>query len=140
MSYQYEIITDTTTLEKQNKILREGIINFNEPFVGCKPAQFSVYVKENDIIIGGAIVFAHSQSIYVDVLWIDENHGRLGIGSHLLQTLEKEAVKRNISESTLDTFSFQAEQFYLKQGYQHLGTIKNYINGHDRIYLRKKLR
>ncbi|HAT2017054.1 TPA: GNAT family N-acetyltransferase, partial [Legionella pneumophila] len=29
--------------------------------------------------------------------------------------------------------------FYLKQGYIHLGIIKNYLNGHDRIYLRKEL-
>ncbi|TIE22137.1 N-acetyltransferase, partial [Legionella pneumophila] len=53
--------------------------------------------------------------------------------------VEAEAVKRGIPASTLDTFSFQAEGFYLKQGYKHLGTIKNYLEGHDRIYLRKQL-
>lgn len=28
---------------------------------------------------------------------------------------------------------------YLKQGYKHIGTIEDYIEGYDRIYLRKKL-
>ncbi|HAU2049158.1 TPA: GNAT family N-acetyltransferase, partial [Legionella pneumophila] len=78
-------------------------------------------------------------SIYVDVLWVNEKHRGLGIGAELLRSVEAEAIKRGIPASTLDTFSFQAEGFYLKQGYKHLGTIKNYLEGHDRIYFRKQL-
>lgn len=139
MDYQVEIITDPILMEEQNKVLREGIISFNEPFLGSKPEKFSVYAKDNNRIIGGAIVYAHTKSIYIDVLWVDNNYRGSGIGADLLNAVEKEALKRSISESTLDTFSFQAEKFYLKQGYTHLGTIKDYIEGYDRIYLRKKL-
>lgn len=96
--------------------------------------------KNENNIIGGAIVYAHKSSIYVDALWVSEKYRGRGIGAELLRSVETEAVKRGIPESTLDTFSFQAEGFYLKQGYKHLGTIKNYLEGHDRIYLRKKLK
>ena len=125
MGYQLEIITDTSLMEEQNKVVREGIISFNEPFIGSKPKRFSVYAKDKNQIIGGAIVYAHTTSIYIDVLWVDNNYRGSGIGTDLLNAVEQEALKRNISESTLDTFSFQAEEFYLKQGYTHLGTIKD---------------
>lgn len=78
-------------------------------------------------------MYAHRSSVYVDVLWVSEKYR--GIGAELLRSVEAEAIKRGISASTLDTFSFQA----VKQGYQHLGTIKDYLEGYDRIYLRKRL-
>ncbi|HAU2069964.1 TPA: GNAT family N-acetyltransferase, partial [Legionella pneumophila] len=124
MSYQLELVVDTKLLEQQDKIIRDGIINFNAPFTGTKPERYSIYAKDNESnIIGGAIVFAHTNSIYVDVLWVNEKHRGLGIGAELLRSVEAEAIKRGIPASTLDTFSFQAEGFYLKQGYKHLGTI-----------------
>lgn len=140
MNYQLELVIDTKLLEQQDKIIRDGIVNFNAPFTGIKPEQYSIYVKNHEgNIIGGAIVYAHKSSIYVDVLWVNEQYRGLGIGAELLRSVETEAIKRGIPASTLDTFSFQAEGFYSKQGYQHLGTINNYLEGHDRIYLRKQL-
>ncbi|HAT8176255.1 TPA: GNAT family N-acetyltransferase [Legionella pneumophila] len=139
INYQLELVIDAKLLEQQDKIIRDGIVNFNAPFTGTKPERYSIYVKDNEDIIGGAIVYAHKSSIYVDVLWIKEEYRGLGIGAQLLRSVEAEAIKRGIPASTLDTFSFQAERFYLKQGYQHIGTIKNYLEGHDRIYFRKQL-
>ncbi|HAT9060359.1 TPA: GNAT family N-acetyltransferase [Legionella pneumophila subsp. pneumophila] len=139
INYQLELVIDAKLLEQQDKIIRDGIVNFNAPFTGTKPERYSIYVKDNEGIIGGAIVYAHKSSIYVDVLWVKEEYRGLGIGAELLRSVETEAIKRGIPASTLDTFSFQAERFYLKQGYQHIGTIKNYLEGHDRIYFRKQL-
>ncbi|HHP7830186.1 TPA: GNAT family N-acetyltransferase, partial [Legionella pneumophila] len=140
-NYQLELVVDTKLLEQQDKMIRDGIVNFNAPFTGSKPERYSIYVKDNENnIVGGAIVYAHKSSIYVDALWVSEKYPGRGIGAELLRGVETEAIKRGIPESTLDTFSFQAEGFYLKQGYKHLGIIKNYLEGHDRIYLRKKLK
>ncbi|HHF7367816.1 TPA: GNAT family N-acetyltransferase [Legionella bozemanae] len=140
INYQLELVIDAKLLEQQDKIIRDGIVNFNAPFTGTKPERYSIYAKDSEgNIIGGAIVYAHINSVYVDVLWVSEEYRGLGIGAGLLRSVETEAIKRGIPASTLDTFSFQAEGFYLKQGYQHLGTIKNYLEGHDRIYFRKQL-
>ncbi|KTD27189.1 MULTISPECIES: GNAT family N-acetyltransferase [Legionella] len=140
MNYQLELVTNTKLLEQQDKIIRDGIVNFNLPFIGSKPDRYSIYAKDNESnLIGGAIVYAYANSVYVDVLWVKEECRGQGIGAELLRNVEAEAIKRKIPASTLDTFSFQAEDFYLKQGYKHLGIIKNYLKGHDRIYLRKQL-
>ena len=44
-----------------------------------------------------------------------------------------------VSFSTINTMDFQAEEFYLKYGYKHICEFKNYILGHARIFLRKKI-
>jgi GNAT superfamily N-acetyltransferase len=140
MNYYFELVVDLKLLDQHDKIIRNGIINFNAPFTGSNLERYSIYAKDQEgNIIGGAIVYAHPSSIFVDVLWVEEKNRGLGIGADLLRKAELEAIKRGIPASTLDTFTFQAEEFYLKQGYKHLGTIKNYIQSHDRIYLRKQL-
>ena len=50
---------------------------------------------------------------------------------------EDEAIKRNIYYSTTDTFDFQAVNFYISNGYESIGIIRNYIEGHDKYYFRK---
>jgi hypothetical protein len=39
----------------------------------------------------------------------------------------------------LDTFSFQAPEFYKKCGHQEFGTLENFPTGHTRYFLTKKL-
>lgn len=138
MSYRFKVVNEQKVLECENKIIHEGLVQFNKPFLGDKPECFTVLAKDKgDNTIGGAIVYAHPKSVYVDMLWVSENHRGSGIGKSLLAQVEIEARKRNIMQCTLDTYSFQAEKFYLKQGYKKIGIINDYIDGYDRIYLRK---
>ena len=41
--------------------------------------------------------------------------------------------------SHLDTFDFQAKDFYLKHGYEIFGTLENCPPNHNRYYLKKAL-
>ncbi|WBV71930.1 hypothetical protein PGH42_02155 [Legionella pneumophila] len=81
MNYQLELVVDTKLLEQQDKMIRDGIVNFNAPFTGSKPERYSIYVKDNENnIVGGAIVYAHKSSIYVDALWVSEKYrGRVSV-------------------------------------------------------------
>jgi len=97
INYQLELVIDAKLLEQQDKIIRDGIVNFNAPFTGTnfnapftgtKPERYSIYVKDNEDIIGGAIVYAHKSSVYVDVLWVKEEYRGLGIGAQLLCSVE----------------------------------------------------
>lgn len=44
-----------------------------------------------------------------------------------------------MSIAIVDTFDFQAEEFYIKNGYDVIGEIKNFPKGHRRIYFSKVL-
>ncbi|MCA9507182.1 MAG: GNAT family N-acetyltransferase [Myxococcales bacterium] len=94
---------------------------------------------ENRKIIGGLILFAEKQSIFIYILWVYKNHRGRGIGSKLMRAAEKEGRQRGVAYSTTDTLAFQAANFCQKLGYHEIGIMKDYIEGHDRIFFRKLL-
>ena len=46
---------------------------------------------------------------------------------------------KDVKTAMVDTFDFQAEGFYLKNGYRPIGEINNFPEGHRRIYFSKEL-
>ena len=86
MNYQFELVTNLEQQDIHNKVLREGIISFNQKYIGDKPERYLVYVKSSaSEIVGGAIVYAHKSSVYIDVLWIKEEHREQHLGSQILK-------------------------------------------------------
>ncbi|OXB08400.1 hypothetical protein B0A81_08770 [Flavobacterium plurextorum] len=61
------------------------------------------------------------------------------MGTQILKHVEKIAKEKGAEISMLDTFDFQAEEFYLKNGYKQVGEIKNFPIGCRRIYFSKEL-
>ncbi len=56
-----------------------------------------------------------------------------------MQAAENEALARGCHGAYLDTFSFQAPDFYQKLGYEIYGKLDDFPKGHCRYFLRKKL-
>ena len=73
----------------------------------------------------------------IRLLWVSEDLRDKGIGTELVKKAEDVASKRKCHSSVVDTFSFQAREFYEKLGYTSFGTLDNFPNGHNRIYLTK---
>lgn len=136
----YKVVVDYAPSEADNAILREGIVAFNESIVGERDKEFSIFLKDDlGNIFGGIQAFLGSESIYIELLWIEGNLQKQGYGTQLLDTAEQEAVKNGCSFSAVDTFDFQAEEFYLKHGYERIGELKNCWLGHSKLFLRKNL-
>ncbi|WP_210419486.1 GNAT family N-acetyltransferase [Pedobacter sp. KBS0701] len=72
------------------------------------------------------------------LLWVKEEYKRKGLGSQLLKYIEKIALESGATISMLDTFDFQAEGFYVKNGYKVIGEIADFPKGHKRIYFAKR--
>ena len=77
--------------------------------------------------------------LFVNWLWVAEPFRRQGVGSLLLSGAEAIARERRCSSCYLDTFSFQAPEFYKRHGYQEFGRLEDFPPGHARIWLRKAL-
>jgi len=57
----------------------------------------------------------------------------------LLATPDSDGPQNGCDHIHLDTFDFQARDFYEKNGFQIFGTIEDYPIEHKRYYLIKKL-
>ena len=63
---------------------------------------------------------------FVKLFWISEPLRGKGHGAKLLSSAEDYARKNGSTKIMLDTFSFQAPQFYKKQGYTAISRIDGY--------------
>ena len=131
-------IKDNPSSEEQ-KIIRDGIIGFNQSIINDKPNCFNIFVKQNEKIVGGAIIYQHRDALYIDVLWCMEECRRKGIGSKLMGMIESEAQNKSIKKLFVDTYAFQAQEFYKKHGFNIIGCAPEYLLGHDRIFMRKDI-
>ena len=55
-----------------------------------------------------------------------------------MRLAEAEAVRRGCKQAYLDTFDFQALDFYKNLGYQVFGTLDDFPEGHTRYFLQKR--
>ena len=75
----------------------------------------------------------------IHYLFVDEQLRGSGIGSKLLSAAENEAIQRGCKYAFVDTFSFQAPEFYKKHGYKEVFTLNEYPYTGKRHYYTKEL-
>lgn len=82
-------------------------------------------------------IFGNWLSIHY--LWVSEEYRGQGIGSHLLVLAEQEAVAQGAKYAFVDTFDFQAPEFYKKHGYREVFRLREYPYTGARYYYTKPL-
>lgn len=103
--------------------------------------DLSFCLMDKGSLIGGINALLYCWGcLYIDALWVSENYRHSGYGSQLLRRTEEEARIAGAHMAHLDTFDFQAKDFYLKHGYQVFGTLDTCpVRGHSRFYMAKQL-
>ncbi|MER5276172.1 GNAT family N-acetyltransferase [Streptomyces sp. NPDC002809] len=78
--------------------------------------------------------------LHVDLLWVDPRHRGSGLGSRMLAEAERVAgTDRSCTRSRVETWDFQAPDFYRKRGYEVSGRVENYPPGVTEFTLTKEL-
>lgn len=75
----------------------------------------------------------------IQFLFVSETLRGAGVGSRLLEAAENEAVRRGCKYAFVNTFSFQAPEFYIKHGYREVFTLEEYPYTGKRHYYTKEL-
>lgn len=97
-------------------------------------------IKDDNVIIAGITsCFYLEEVLFVGVLFVDGNYRHKRLGSTLLKQVEDEAKAMGGKLAHLDTFDFQALDFYLKHGYEIFGVLEDCSKDHKRYYLKKGL-
>jgi len=119
------------------------IVNYNGKMVPFTQAPTFIglnrVIKDEtgNIIAGINTVLYCWNCLYIDVLWIKEEYRGKGLGARLLKEVEDISKDKGCKLVHLDTFDFQAKDFYIKQGYEIFGKLENCPTGHIRYFMKK---
>ena len=139
-------ILDTSNLALHEVFVIENKItsynNSKVPFIQKQPfINLNFCIKDDSGLIIAAITsLMYCWGIlFVDILVVDKKYYKNGLGSKLLTHVENEAKKLGAILAHLDSFDFQAKDFYLKHGYEVFGILDDCPKGHKRYYMKKLL-
>ena len=141
MDAEYRIFLTDTPDDAAHTIVGLGIRSYNEKMAGTNGYQrLCAFVHAPDgTVVGGLIGATYWNWFYIDLLWLpDQLRGR-GYGHRLMTLAEEKARERGAKNAYLDTFSFQAPDFYKRQGYEVFGELPDFPHGHQRFFFRKQL-
>jgi len=118
-----------------------GIDDYNEQQAGkYNHKRLCLFLHAPDhTIVGGLIGATYWSWFYISLLWVAEALRGRGYGHRLLTLAEEEARQRGAKNAYLDTFSFQAPDFYKQHGYDVFGELPDFPQGSDRYFLKKQL-
>lgn len=141
LNSSYTLVESTT---EDSDYLRAAIVRFNLQQVPLTQKEVHIHknyvIKEKNQIIAGINAKVYLWGIlFIDILFIADSHRKKQLGSYLLGKVEDEAKKEGATLAHLDTFDFQAKDFYLKHGYEVFGVLDECPPGHKRYYLKKTL-
>lgn len=99
---------------------------------------FGAWVEEQ---LAGAIVGKRQyDTLHISLLGVDDTYQKLGVGSKLMQAMEEQAIQEKVKTITLTTKAYQALGFYLKNGFEVFGELKDVpMVGTTKYYLVKRI-
>jgi hypothetical protein len=89
-------------------------------------------------VLGGVLSHVWGGWLDLNALWVAEPFREEGHGTKLLRAAEDEARMQGCHGVFLTTFSFQANPFYEKFGYEVIAAIPDYPKGHSYHVLKRR--
>jgi len=126
--------------DEVTRAIRDGLGAYNARILGDQDwCRVAIVVRSDEgQVLGGLLGSVSWDWLHVSHLWLDESVRGRDIGSELLRRAEALAVARGVTHAYLETTSFQALEFYLKNGYKVFGRLEGRPRGHTYYYLKKE--
>lgn len=118
-----------------------GLLEYNiERLEDKNPREVGIFLEDAEgKKTAGLIGETHGNWLMIKFLWVDALLRGQNIGRRLLNQAEDTARERGCKYVFLDTFSFQAPDFYKKLGYEEVFLLENYPLTGKRHYFTKNL-
>jgi GNAT superfamily N-acetyltransferase len=106
-----------------------------------KSEKFAFFLRDEntDQVLGGLHARILYSWLFIELLVIPKEARGQQMGSQLMQQAEDLARERGCVGVWLDTFDFQAPEFYRKLGFTEFGHLDDYPPGHQRFFFQKRL-
>lgn len=135
------VVSDKPDSTDRDAILAALIAHNEAAFGPANWKSFGLLVKDpaSGETVGGLLGRITYDWLFVEFLALPERYRGLDLGTKLLTQAEDLAREKGCVGVWLDTFDFQAPEFYAKLGYELFGTIDDHPRGHQRFFVQKKL-
>lgn len=142
MNYDLEIYVPTNS---ESEFIGKRLLEYN---LGMKPMEqkepfieINRCIKNSDgDVIGGILAIAALWNIlHIDTMWVKQEFRGNKIASKLIQDVEEYAKRLGCHLSYLETYDFQAKEFYINNGYKIFGVLEDCPKGHTCYSLSKRL-
>lgn len=136
-----KITTTNVADDEADKVIDAGLDRHAEDYSQIVCEMLCIYCRDDDgVLIGGLLGDTGGGWLHIFQFWVHEDFRGASWGREILDAAEAEAITRGCHGSTLDTYSFQALDFYLKHGYRQIGKIEGYEGKYSRHFLEKSLK
>ena len=138
----YKILQATS---QELKTLDQALTDFNIQVAPGLPRaeihrlDFSAKNEKGELLGGIQAYWVNWGILHVELIYVFKAYRHQGIASALLKHAEQIAKQNKCHLAHLDTFDFQAKDFYLEHGYSVFGILENAPKGHSRYYMKKAL-
>jgi GNAT superfamily N-acetyltransferase len=121
--------------------LAAGLYAYNAAQTGQDDGQaLAVFLRDAaGQVVGGAAGHTWCGCLEVKLLWVAEGLRHQGYGTQLLAAIEQAARARGCHTAMLDTYAFQAPDFYPKLGYTVYGTLEDPQTGVQKVFFKRAL-
>jgi GNAT superfamily N-acetyltransferase len=106
---------------------------------GAQPFALLIRDEDTNIALGGLHAKVFYRWMFIELLAVPEQARGQGLGSRLMAMAEDLAREMNCIGIWLDTFDFQAPEFYRRLGFSEFGQIEDHPLGHRRFFMQKRL-
>lgn len=137
------IIKELESKDKQyiyDELYKFNLRHFPDDLNG-RYEEVCLFLKDDDGTVRGGILSEICWNwLEIHTFMIDEDLRKSGYGTKLITELEKIALEKECDFIKVDTLSFQALDFYKKNGYQVFGSLDNVGREFKHYYLKKDLK
>lgn len=132
----------TPSTAEDSAYVRQQLIAYNATHVNealrDRYEELHFHIRnETGQIVAGVLSTLCWNWVELDILWVDANERHKGYGTQLLLEVERLAREKGCDFIMLNTFSYQAPEFYRKHGYQLMTMIENAPTGHQHYYFKR---
>lgn len=139
----YNTKSSSEPIKKYDNVLKDEMKKYRKSLdFSTEKVDVQYVVLDNDKFVGGIYGHFQFEYLFINVLFVDIKYRGKRIASRLMHIIEKEAVKRGVSNIYLTTFEFQALGFYKKRGYEVVMEVDDFPKGFAEytLYKKKKLK
>ncbi len=135
----YRIDDEMTPAEA--KFIRQKLVQFADQFTGPRNGRdLGVALRDEEgRATGGITANIVWDWLQVSEMWISEELRGKGFGRQLLARVEEIAKEHGCRFAKLDTFEFEAREFYERCGYMVQSSTADFPKGHTQYHLVKVL-